>query len=163
MASMGETVVFVAVMASPLKQDQGWLPLQVEYRERLYAGGRIKGSRWVKREGRPNDDEILTARLIDRSIRPLFPKEYKMDVQVICTVMSVDLENSPDMVAAVAVSAALSASTIPWGGPVGIVRVGTDEKGFVVNPVEEQMKDSRLDLIVTATESSFVMIEAFRL
>jgi polyribonucleotide nucleotidyltransferase len=121
MASYGETVVLVTVVAEPTDRDLDYFPLGVEYQEKLYAGGRIKGSRWVKREGRPSDDEILTARLIDRSIRPLFPMAYKKEVQVIITVLSVDLQNSPDMVAAVATSAAIAISDIPWGGPVGIV------------------------------------------
>ena len=100
MVSYGETVCLVTVVASDLREDIDYFPLYVEYRERLFAGGRIKGSRWVKREGRPSDDEILTARLIDRSIRPLFPKSYKKEVQIIITVLSLDLENSPDIVSA---------------------------------------------------------------
>src|SRR3989338_4199054 len=111
MASYGETVVLATVVAAPLKADLGYFPLMVEYQERLYAGGKIKGSRWVKREGRPTDEEILSARLIDRSIRPLFPKEYSgRDVQVVVTVLSVDMENRPDIVAAVATSAAIAIS-----------------------------------------------------
>ena len=102
MVRYGETVAMATIVAAPIKEDRGYFPLFVEYQERLYAGGRIKGSRWVKREGRPSDDDILTARLIDRSIRPLFPKEYNKEVQVIVTVLSVDLENthlpSPGMV-----------------------------------------------------------------
>src|SRR3990172_6765484 len=124
MVTYGETVALATVVAAPLKVEFYYFPLTVEYRERLYAGGRIKGSRWVKREGRPTDEEILSARLIDRSIRPLFPIEYKKDVQVVITVLSVDLENSPEFAAAVATSAALAISNIPWGGPVGIVKVG---------------------------------------
>src|SRR3990167_910041 len=123
-ASYGETVVLATVVAAPLKFDPGYFPLTVDYQERLYAGGRIKGSRWVKREGRPSDDEILIGRLIDRSIRPLFPNTYKKDVQVMITVLSVDLENSPDCLSAIATSSALAISSIPWQGPIGVVKVG---------------------------------------
>jgi len=159
-ASYGETVVMATVVASPLKEDPGYFPLYVEYMERLYAGGRIKGSRWVKREGRPTDDQILVARLIDRSIRPLFPKDYKKNVQVIITVLSVDLENSPEVVACHAVSAAIAISEIPWKGPIGVVRVGHDGKSFITNPLVKEMDDSDLDLFVTATKDSIVMIES---
>ena len=124
LARMGDTVVLATVVSAPLKMEMDYFPLSVEYQERLYAGGRIKGSRWVKREGRPTDDAILTARLIDRSIRPLFPKEYKNEVQVIVTVLSVDGENEADIVALNAVSAALALSRIPWNGPIGAVRMG---------------------------------------
>src|SRR3990172_5611370 len=134
-ATYGETVVLATVVASDIIEDKGYFPLTVEYMEKLYAGGRIKGSRWVKREGRPTDDEILTARLIDRSIRPLFPKDYKKDVQVIITVLSVDLENTPDVVASYAVSAALSISEITWDGPVGLIKVGLIEKKLITNPI----------------------------
>jgi len=160
-ASYGETVVLATVVATDMKEDWGYFPLYVEYQEKLYAGGRIKGSRWVKREGRPSDGEILTARLIDRSIRPLFLKEYdKKEVQVIITVLSVDLENSPDIVSAIAVSAALSVSSIPWKGPVGTVRVGLVDDAYVLNPTEKQLGSSSLDLVVSCAKDSVVMIEA---
>src|SRR3972149_8232259 len=116
LATYGETVVLATVVAAPLKVDLGYFPLTVEYQERLYAGGRIKGSRWVKREGRPSDEEILSARLIDRSIRPLFPETYKKDVQVIITILSVDTENDPSILSAIATSAAIAISSIPWKG-----------------------------------------------
>jgi len=160
MASYGETVVLVTIVASELKEDIGYFPLHVEYRERLYAGGRIKGSRWVKREGRPSDDEILTARLIDRSIRPLFPKEYKKEVQIIITVLSLDGENSPDVASAVATSVALTASTIPWQGPVGTVKVGMKDNKFIINPVDSENQEPEMELIVSGTDESVVMIEA---
>ena len=160
MASYGETVVLVTIVASELKEDIGYFPLHVEYRERLFAGGRIKGSRWVKREGRPSDDEILTARLIDRSIRPLFPKEYKKEVQIIITVLSLDGENSPDVASAVATSVALTASTIPWQGPVGTVRVGMKDNKFVINPLGSENQEPEMELIVSGTDESVVMIEA---
>lgn len=160
MATYGETVVLVTVVASELKVDLGYFPLSVEYQERLYAGGKIKGSRWVKREGRPSDDEILIARLVDRSIRPLFPKDYKKEVQVIITVLSVDLENNPDMVSAIATSAALSASTIPWDGPVGIVKVGMKEGAYFTNPTDSELPYSEIELVVSSTAQAVVMVEA---
>lgn len=160
MASYGETVVLATVVAQKLKEDRGYFPLFVEYQERLYAGGRIKGSRWVKREGRPSDDEILTARLVDRSIRPLFPKEYKKEVQVIITVLSVDLENSPDIPAAAAVSAALSISAIPWKGPIGMIKVGMKDAKYFTNPTEEQIEESSMELVISATKDAIVMVEA---
>ncbi len=160
LATYGETVVFVAIVAAPAKMPVDFLPLTVDYQEKLYAGGKIKGSRWVKRDGRPTDEEILTSRVIDRSIRPLFPKDYRDEVQIIATVYSVDLENDPKMVAAVAVSAALQASTIPWNGPVAPVNVGLMDGKFVLNPTVEQLKNSDLDLVVTSTEKAVVMIEA---
>lgn len=158
----GETVVMATITSSNLREPLDYFPLTVDYQERLYAGGRIKGSRWVKREGRPTDDEILTSRLIDRSIRPLFPAEYSgREVQVIVTVLSVDLENSPDIPAAIAVSTALATSSIPWSGPVSVVRVGMSESGsLITNPTVEEIDKSRLDLIVSTTEQAVVMIEA---
>jgi len=124
LAQYGDTVVLATVVSAPLKVELDYFPLSVEYQERLYAGGKIKGSRWVKRDGRPSDEAILTGRLIDRSVRPLFPKAYMREVQVITTVLSVDMENSPVDVAPIAVSAALAASSIPWDGPVATLRVG---------------------------------------
>lgn len=160
MAQYGETVVLATVVAQPMYKDLGYFPLSVEYQEKLYAGGRIKGSRWVKREGRPTDDEVLTARLIDRSIRPLFPEGYNMDVQVILTVLSVDLVNSPSNIAAIAAFAAIAISEIPWNGPIGITRVGMGDDGYLSNPNEEQMADSKLDLTVSTTDKAIIMIEA---
>jgi len=159
-ATYGETVVLATVVASDIIEDKGYFPLTVEYMEKLYAGGRIKGSRWVKREGRPTDDEILTARLIDRSIRPLFPKDYKKDVQVIITVLSVDLENTPDVVASYAVSAALSISEIPWDGPVGLIKVGLIEKKLITNPIDAELKKSEMELLVASTQEAIIMIES---
>ena len=140
LARLGDTMVLVTVVMGKERTDIDYFPLTVEYIERLYAGGRIKGSRWVKREGRPTDDATLTARLIDRSVRPLFPKEFKKEVQIIATVLSVDGENSPDVLSVVAASAALAISPIPWKGPVGSVRMGyvqdqeTKKADFIVNP-----------------------------
>ena len=166
LASYGETMILATVVASNSRADLNYFPLGVEYIERLYAGGRIKGSRWVKREGRPSDDAILKARLIDRSIRPLFPKGFKMDVQVIVTILSVDGENDPDMLALNAVSAALAISPIPWNGPVGGARLGfvppkDGEAGhFLVNPGENEIGFCDMDVVVSATDKKTIMIEA---
>jgi len=160
LATHGETVVFVSVVSQPLKEDMGYFPLTVDYEEKLYAGGKIKGSKWVKRAGRPSDEEILVGRLIDRSIRPLFPSGYKDEVQVLINVMSVDGSHQPDMVAALAVSGALAISPIPWEGPVGTLRIGRVDGNFLVNPDNEKMELSDLDLIVSSTEKAVVMIEA---
>lgn len=161
---LGDTVVLVTVVEGG-KSDLDYFPLSVEYVERLYAGGKIKGSRWVKREGRPSDEAILAGRLIDRSIRPLFPKAFKNDVQVIVTVLSVDGENDPDIVALNTTSAAIAISRIPWNGPIGAVRVGcvkeTGNGGSVciINPNLEQ-EYSELDLVVSQLKDKTVMIEA---
>jgi polyribonucleotide nucleotidyltransferase len=166
LASYGETTVIATVVASPLKEDIGYFPLGVEYVERLYAGGRIKGSRWVKREGRPTDDAVLSGRLIDRSIRPLFPKGYSAQVQVIVTILSVDGENEPDIVAMNAVSAALAISNIPWNGPIGAIRVGfvpqkeSEQSHFLLNPTETESAFCDMDLVVSTTKDNILMIEA---
>ncbi len=165
-ARLGDTVVLVTIVAGSERTDIDYFPLQVEYVERLYAGGIIKGSRWVKREGRPSDDSILNARLIDRSIRPLFPKTFKKEVQVVVTVLSVDNENDPDVLAINAVSAALTASSIPWNGPVAAVRVGyVKEKGnggeeFIINPGDAEQKLTELDLVASQTKEKTLMLEA---
>lgn len=159
-ASYGDTVLLATVVSSPMKQPLDYFPLSVEYQMRLYAGGRIKGSRWVKREGRPTDEEILTGRLIDRSIRPLFPKAYKRDVQVVVTVLSVDLENNPADIAPIAVSAAIHASSIPWNGPVSALRIGLRDGKYFVNPTETENPFSEMELVVSSTKDAIVMIEA---
>jgi len=158
-AQYGETMVLVTVVRASAKEDLGYFPLSVEYVERLYAGGRIKGSRWVKREGRPSDEAILAGRLVDRSIRPLFPKNYSDEVQVTITVLSVDLENDPNTLAIIGTSAALSISEIPWNGPLGAVSVGLKEGVPFVNPTETERQFSDLDLVVSSTREKIVMIE----
>jgi len=163
LARLGDTMVLATVVASKPREDLDYFPLQVEYAERLYAGGRIKGSRWVKREGRPTDEATLTARLIDRSIRPLFPEGYKNEVQVILTVLSVDAENDADIPAICAASAALAISDIPWQGPVGAVRIGlvpkNGEGSLITNPSYQDLEYSHLDLIVSATKKAVIMLE----
>lgn len=160
LAQYGETVVLATVVAAPLRQELDYFPLSVDYQERLYAGGRIKGSRWVKREGKPTDEEVLIGRLIDRSVRPLFPKEYKKDVQVIVTVLSVDMENSPADIAPIAVSAALAASSLPWSGPVSTLRIGLKEGAYFINPTDTELAFSEMELVVSTTKDAVVMIEA---
>ena len=164
LARLGDTVVLATAVAAKPKEDLDYFPLEVEYIERLYAGGRIKGSRWVKREGRPSDEAILTARLVDRSIRPLFPEGYKNEVQVMITVLSADAENSPDIPAICATSAALAISDVPWNGPVGAVRVGFVPKNgegfFVANPTNQDLEFSDLDLVISTTDKAIVMLEA---
>ena len=139
-----DTVVLVTVVAGQENPNLGYFPLSVEYQEKLYASGIIKGSRWVKREGKPTDEAILKARLIDRSIRPLFPKGYLKEVQVIAQVLSYDQTTDPDVLALCAASAALSLSPIPWNGPIAAVRV----------------KNDNLDLVVSGSKDALVMVEA---
>lgn len=167
LGKLGDTVVLTTVVSGG-KTDLGYFPLSVEYVEKLYAGGKIKGSRWVKREGRPTDDAILKGRVIDRSIRPLFPKAFKNEVQVVCTPLSIDGENSPDMLAAITASAALHISGIPWNGPISTIRMGyvTEHKdavhtptGIVINPEEDVQEISKLDLVVSSTRKKVMMIE----
>ena len=160
MARMGDTVVLATVTGAPLKMEMDYFPLSVEYQEKLYAGGRIKGSRWVKREGRPTDEEVLTARLIDRSIRPLFPKSYRKEVQIIVMVLSVDGENDPKILGAIAASAAVHISTLPWKGPVVPLTIAMKDKKYVVNPTSEDLEGSPMDLTVSCTKDAVLMVEA---
>jgi len=159
LAQYGETVVLVTVVGIPATEDIGYFPLTVDYEERLYASGRISSSRFIKREGRPSDEAILNGRLIDRSIRPLFPKDYFNQVQVIITVLSYDHENDPDIPAMIATSAALSISSIPWNGNVTFTRVGLKEGEFVLNLTKEEEEYSDLDLTVSFNKDKVVMIE----
>ncbi|MBU1165185.1 polyribonucleotide nucleotidyltransferase [Patescibacteria group bacterium] len=159
--SYGETVVLAtAVMSKQPRDGIDYFPLMVEYEERLYAAGKIKGSRWIKREGRPSDEAVLTARLVDRAIRPLFPEELKNEVQVILTVLSYDEENDPDIASLIAASAVLSMSSIPWKGPIGGVRIGQVEGEWVVNPTVEAKTKSNMNLIVAGGIDKVTMIEA---
>jgi len=156
----GETMVLVSLVEAKPREDLGYFPLTVDYIERLYAGGRIKGSRWVKREGRASDEGILLGRLVDRSVRPLFPKEYANEVQLTITLLSVDLENDPDILSVITSSAALAVAGLPWKGPIGTVRVGLKEGIPFINPTKEEREFSDLDLVVSATREKVVMIEA---
>jgi polyribonucleotide nucleotidyltransferase len=160
MARHGDTVVLATVASAPLKFEMDYFPLTLEYQEKLYAGGRIKGSRWVKREGRPTDEEILSARLIDRSLRPLFPKTYKKEVQIIVTVLAVDMENDPSILGAIAASAAVHVSNLPWKGPVAPVSVGLVNGEYKINPTNSDMENSLMDLTVSSTKEAVLMVEA---
>ncbi len=157
----GDTVVLgTAVMTKEMSKITGYFPLMVDYEERYYAAGKIKGSRFIKREGRPSDDAILSGRAVDRTIRPLFDSRMRNEVQVIVTTLSYDGENDPDLVAMIAASAALALSDIPWDGPIGAVRVGLQDGQFVLNPTTEERKTSRLDLLLSGTKDKINMIEA---
>lgn len=157
----GETVVLgTATMGKPLYPDGTFMPLLVEYEEKFYAAGKIKGSRFIKREGRPADEAIVTARLIDRSIRPLFPDNMINDVQVVATVLSYDGENDPDIPAIIAASAALMVSDVPWNGPLAAVRIGWADGKPLINPRPAQLETSQLDAIIAGNDKQVVMIEA---
>lgn len=157
----GETVVQATVVQAKTEREGiDFFPLMVEFEEKLYAAGIIKGSRWIKREGRPTDQSVLTGRMIDRSIRPLFTKGDNRDVQVIITVLAVDQENDYDIVSLLAASAVLAISGLDWKGPIGGIRVGLINNEFVYNPTYEQQAQSSLDLIVSGTDKKTIMIEA---
>src|SRR5262252_9214199 len=156
---MGETIALVAaVAATKAKEGQDFFPLTVDYREKAAAAGKYPGG-YFKREGRPTEKEILTCRLTDRPIRPLFPKGWYNEVQVQTVVLSADGENDPDMLALVGASAALMVSDIPWAGPLGAVRVGRINGQFVANPTHSQMVDSDLELVYVGNETDLVMFE----
>lgn len=156
----GETSVLVTACASAKpKEGIDFFPLSCDYEERLYAVGKIPGG-FIKREGRPTEKAILSSRLIDRPIRPLFPKGYRNDVQVVATVMSVDKDNSPEIVAMIGSSAALSISSIPFMGPTGSVLVGLIDGEFILNPTMEQREKSDLHLVVSGTKDAVMMVEA---
>src|SRR5436309_8263282 len=156
---MGETIVIVAAVGAPkAKEGQDFFPLTVDYREKAAAAGKFPGG-YFKREGRPTEKEILTSRLIDRPIRPLFPKGWYNELQVQCIVLSADGENDPDMLAVVGASAALMVSDIPWEGPLGAVRVGRVNGQLIANPTHTQMIDSDLDLVYVGNETDLVMFE----
>ncbi|TXI43563.1 polyribonucleotide nucleotidyltransferase [Methylophilus sp.] len=158
--SYGDTVVLVAVTAKrSVKEGQDFFPLTVDYQEKTYAAGRIPGG-FFKREGRPSEKETLTARLIDRPLRPLFPDAFYNEVQVVATVLSLDPEIDSDIPAVIGASAALALSGIPFYGPLGAARVGYINGEYVLNPTTTQLKESALDLVVGATESAVMMVES---
>jgi len=157
---LGDTVILAtAVMSEEVREGIDYLPLLVDYEEKLYAAGKIKGSRWVKREGRPTDEAILTSRLIDRSIRPFFDEKIRNDIQIIPTVLSVDGENDPDIVSIIASSVALSISDIPFDGPIAAVRVGKIGKDFIINPSYKEREEGDLDLVIAGNGEKIVMLE----
>ena len=157
----GDSMVLVTVVRSPeVRPGIDFFPLIVDFEERMYAAGRIPGHRFLRREGRPSDQAILTARLIDRSIRPLFPKGALNDVQVIVTALSFDYENTLDLLGLIGASAALTISDIPFDGPVAAVRMGLLDGELVINPPFKRLEASRLNLVVAGTREAVVMIEA---
>jgi polyribonucleotide nucleotidyltransferase len=158
LVQFGDTMVLAAVTVSPKRSTLPFFPLTVEYREKTYAAGKIPGG-FIKREGRPRDEEILSARIIDRSIRPLFPEGFQNEVQVFVSVISADQENDADMLGLLATSFALNASKIPFFGPIAGVRVGRVEGKWVLNPTFQALEFSDMDVVVAGTESSIMMVE----
>lgn len=160
MANMDDTAVFVTVVANKkVKEGQDFFPLTVNYQERTYAAGKIPGG-FFKREGRASEGETLTARLIDRPLRPLFPEGFVNEIQIIATVVSVNPKVSPDLVAMIGASAALSLSGVPFHGPIGAARVGFINDEFVLNPMVDELPSSRLDLVVAGTKNAVLMVES---
>jgi polyribonucleotide nucleotidyltransferase len=159
LVSYGETVVLVtAVAARDVKMDMDFFPLTVDYQEKTFAAGRIPGG-FFKREGRPSEKEILTCRLIDRSIRPLFSEGLRCETQVIATVLSADRENDPDMVAMLGTSVALHVSDIPFNGPIAGVRVGRIDEEWVINPTQSQLMESDMEIFMSGSRDAIVMVE----
>ncbi len=155
----GDTIVLVAVVSSQEERTIDFLPLTVEYQEKGYAAGRIPGNYFRREIGRPSEKETLTARLIDRPIRPLFPKEYRCETQVIATVLSMDQENDPDILAMIGASAALEISDIPFAGPIACVRVGRIEGQLKINPTVDQYENLDINIIVAGSKTGVVMVE----
>ncbi|MBE3092998.1 MAG: polyribonucleotide nucleotidyltransferase, partial [Chloroflexi bacterium] len=154
----GTVVLVTAVSSKESREGIDFFPLMVDYEEKFYAAGKIPGG-FFKREGRPSKNAILTSRLIDRPLRPLFPTEYRKDVQVIATVLSYDQKNLPDILAIIGASAALWISDIPFQAPIGAVRIGLIEKEFIVNPGPQELESSELNLIIAGTKDSIIMME----
>src|SRR6202045_3627262 len=157
---IGDNVVLATATANPdPREGIDFFPLTVDYREYTYAGGRIPGG-FIKREGRPSEREILTSRMIDRPVRPLFAEGFKCETQVIAFVLSADTDNDPDVCGINAASAALTLSDIPFLGPIGAVRVGLVEGRFIANPTYTEMRDGLLNIMVVGTADAIVMIES---
>ncbi|MFH1784698.1 MAG: polyribonucleotide nucleotidyltransferase [bacterium] len=155
----GDTVILATVVASPgVRKDIDFFPLTVDYREKMYAAGKIPGG-FFKREGRPREKEILTSRIIDRPLRPLFPKGFKNEVQIMVSVLSTDCENDADVLSIIGSSCALAISGIPFNGPVGAVRVGRVDGSFVINPTFQQLENSDIDLVIAGTKAAIIMVE----
>jgi len=155
----GETTVLVTVVTTPEERQSDFLPLTVEYQEKIYAAGRIPGNYFRREIGRPSEKETLTARLIDRPIRPLFPKGYRYETQVIAMVLSMDQENEPDTLAMIGASAALEISEIPFAGPIACVRVGRIDGRLMVNPTIGELEGSDINIIVAGSKTGIVMVE----
>ena len=160
MVSMDDTVVLVTVVGmKDVKPGQDFFPLTVDYQERTYAAGKIPGG-FFKREGRPSEKEILTSRLIDRPLRPLFPAEFYNEVQIVATVISSNSEIDADIVSLIGASAAMSISGIPFDGPIGAARVGYLDGAYVLNPTATELKSTALDLVVAGTSQAVLMVES---
>ncbi|MGD9383825.1 MAG: polyribonucleotide nucleotidyltransferase [Desulfobacterales bacterium] len=155
----GDTIVLVAVVSSQEERTVDFLPLTVEYQEKGYAAGRIPGNYFRREIGRPSEKETLTARLIDRPIRPLFPKEYRCETQVIATVLSMDQENDPDILAMIGASAAFEISDIPFAGPIACVRVGRIDGRYIINPTIDEYENLDINIIVAGSKTGVVMVE----
>src|SRR3954464_5968765 len=160
LATYGETTVLCTAVANKTaKPGQDFFPLTVNYQEKTFAAGKIPGG-FFKREGRPSEKETLVSRLIDRPIRPLFVKGFKNEVQVVVTVLQHDLENDPDILGMVAASAALVLSGTPFMGPIGAARVGWINDQYVLNPTLDELKESKMDLVVAGTTEAVMMVES---
>ena len=153
------TVLATAVVGDKPREDMDYFPMLIDYEEKFYASGKISGSRFVKREGRPSEQAVLNARMIDRPIRPLFPKGYRHDVQVVVTILSYDPDCPPEIPSILAASLALSLTKAPFSGPIGAVQVGLKDDKFILNPSEEEKADLDLDLIVVGTKNRIMMVE----
>jgi len=160
MVSLGDTMVLVTVVGrKDAKPDQDFFPLTVDYQEKTYAAGKIPGS-FFKREGRPSEKEILTCRLIDRPLRPLFPESFYNEVQIVATVMSSDSEIDSDIPAMIGASAALALSGIPFDGPIAAARVGYANGQYLLNPTATELLTSQMDLVVAGTDRAVQMVES---
>src|SRR6476659_1561680 len=156
----GDTMLLVAAVSSrTAKEGLDFFPLTVEYRENTFSAGRIPGN-YFRREGRPSEKEVLTCRLIDRPVRPLFPDGYRFETQIVASVISADADNDPDVVAITGASCALYLSDIPFNNPIGGVRVGLIDGKYLINPTYDERRESQLNLIVAGTEEAIVMVEA---
>ena len=159
-ATCGETVVISTVVgAKKVNPETDYFPLQVNYQEKYYAAGKIPGG-YFKREARPTESETLISRLIDRPIRPLFPENFRNEVQILPTVLSYDNENEADILSIIASSAALAISGLPFQGPIAASRVGYINNNYVLNPSKNQLNDSKLDLVVAGTKEAVLMVES---
>jgi polyribonucleotide nucleotidyltransferase len=154
----GDSVVLATVLTAPPTRDIDYFPLFVDYRENRYAAGKVPGG-FFKREGRPSTKEILTMRMIDRPIRPLFPSDFMNEVQIQCMVLSTDNENDPDLLAMIGASAALSISPAPFQGPIGIAKIGYVDGEFVINPTHSDLENSQFDLLAAGPREAVNMLE----
>ena len=158
-ARYGDTVVLTTACMAPTANDRDFLPLTVDYRENTYAAGKIPGG-FFKREGRPSEKEILTSRLIDRPMRPLFPESWRNETQIVAMVLSADSDNDPDVIAVTAASAASYCSDLPFEKPIACVRVGLLDGQLVANPTVAEQKKSLLNIVIAGTEEAIVMVES---